>query len=240
MIRKPSPAAVGRNLTQETTDALRAKIATGPMKAGERLPTEKELEAEFGVSRTVIREAVAVLKADGLVEPRRGAGIFVRDPEGSRRNNLPTFVPSGVHEALDLLELRMAVEIEAAALAATRRSLSQDARIRECQALFERDIDAGASAVGRDAAFHLAIAQGTNNALFTSFLESLGSNAIPRGSLSEEDRARLIDRSYLERVNKEHRAIVDAISAGDADGARVAMRDHLSGSITRYRTSLSA
>lgn len=240
MIRKPSSAAGGRNLTQETTEALRAKIAAGPMKAGDRLPTEKELEAEFGVSRTVIREAVAVLKADGLVEPRRGAGIFVRDPEGSRRKSFMTFVPGDVHEALDLLELRMAVEIEAAGLAATRRSLSQDARIRECQALFEREIDAGASAVDRDAAFHLAIANGTNNSLFTSFLESLGRNAIPRSALSEEDRARLIDRTYLERVNKEHRAIVDAISAGDADGARVAMRDHLSGSITRYRKSLSA
>lgn len=240
MIRKPSTASGGRNLTQETTEALRAKIASGPMKAGDRLPTEKELEAEFGVSRTVIREAVAVLKADGLVEPRRGAGIFVRDPEGSRRKSPLTFVPGDVHEALDLLELRMAVEIEAAGLAATRRSLSQDARIRECQAQFERDIDAGASAVDRDAAFHLAIAQGTNNSLFTSFLESLGRNAIPRSALSDEDRARLIDRSYLERVNKEHRAIVDAISAGDADGARVAMREHLSGSITRYRKSLSA
>lgn len=239
MPKVPNPSG-GRNLTQETTDALRAKIAAGPMKAGDRLPTEKELEAEFGVSRTVIREAVAVLKADGLVEPRRGAGIFVRDPEGTRRNSLPSFVPADVHEALDLLELRMAVEIEAAGLAATRRTLSQDARIRDCLSRFERAIEAGESAVENDAAFHLAIAQGTNNSLFTSFLEALGSNAIPRSTLSDADRARLIDQSYLERVNKEHRAIVEAISAGDADAARIAMREHLSGSITRYRKSLSA
>ncbi|UUX50157.1 FadR family transcriptional regulator [Nisaea acidiphila] len=240
MIEKSSSPPGGGNLTQQTTEALRAKIASGPMKTGDRLPTEKELEAEFGVSRTVIREAIAVLKADGLVEPRRGAGIFVRDPAGTRGNKLPSFAPSDVHEALDLLELRMAVEIEAAGLAATRRTLSQDARIRECLTQFEHAIEAGASAVEKDAAFHLAIAQGTNNSLFTSFLEALGSNAIPRSRLSEEDRARLIDKSYLERVNKEHRAIVEAISAGDADAARIAMRDHLSGSITRYRKSLSA
>lgn len=238
-MRKAPVATQGRNLAQETTEALRAKIAAGPMKAGDRLPTEKELEAEFGVSRTVIREAVAVLKADGLVEPRRGAGIFVRDPENPKHRSFPAFVPKNVHEALDLLELRMAVEIEAAGLAATRRSLSQDARIREALGKFERAVETGASAVGPDAAFHHTIAQGTNNSLFTSFLESLGRYAIPRNSLSEEDRERMIDRTYLDRVNAEHRAIADAITAGDSDAARIAMRAHLSGSVTRYRKSLS-
>ncbi|MEQ9449243.1 MAG: FadR/GntR family transcriptional regulator [Rhodospirillaceae bacterium] len=237
---KPYKVQAGRNLTQETTAALRTKIATGPMKAGDRLPTEKELEAEFGVSRTVIREAVAVLKADGLVEPRRGAGIFVLDPDGTRNKTMPSFQPDGVHGTLDLLELRMAVEIEAAGLAATRRSLSQDARIRENLSQFERAVETGASAVDVDAAFHIAIAQGTNNEVFTTFLKSLGKAAIPRSTLSEPDRERLIDRSYLERVNNEHRAIADAITAGDADGARSAMRAHLSGSITRYRKSLSS
>lgn len=237
---KPHKIQPGRNLTQETTAALRAKIAAGPMKTGDRLPTEKELEAEFGVSRTVIREAVAVLKADGLVEPRRGAGIFVRDPHGNRNRGVAGFLTGDVHSTLDLLELRMAVEIEAAELAATRRSLSQDGRIRECLQKFERAVETGASAVSLDASFHLAIAQGTNNELFVAFLSSLGKGAIPRSTLTQQDRERLIDRSYLERVNKEHSAIADAISAGDAEGARLAMREHLSGSITRYRKSLSS
>lgn len=236
----PQKVHGGRNLTQETTAALRAKIAAGPMKTGDRLPTEKELEAEYGVSRTVIREAVAVLKADGLVEPRRGAGIFVRDPNGTRNRGMASFLSGDVHSTLDLLELRMAVEIEAAGLAATRRSLSQDARIRENLKQFERAVESGASSVALDAAFHLAIAQGTNNELFAAFLNSLGKGAIPRSTLTEQDRERLIDKSYLERVNKEHRAIADAISAGDPDAARLAMRDHLSGSISRYRKSLSS
>lgn len=236
----PQKVQGGRNLTQETTAALRAKIAAGPMKTGDRLPTEKELEAEYGVSRTVIREAVAVLKADGLVEPRRGAGIFVRDPNGTRNKGMSSFPGGDAHSTLDLLELRMAVEVEAAGLAATRRSLSQDARIRENLQQFERAVETGASAVALDVAFHLSIAQGTNNELFSTFLNSLGKGAIPRSTLTEQDRERLIDRDYLERVNKEHRAIADAISAGDADGARLAMRAHLSGSITRYRKSLSS
>lgn len=236
----PQKVQGGRNLTQETTAALRAKIAAGPMKTGDRLPTEKELEAEFGVSRTVIREAVAVLKADGLVEPRRGAGIFVRDPNGTRNKGMPDFLAGDAHSTLDLLELRMAVEVEAAGLAATRRSLSQDARIRENMHQFEHAVENGDSSVALDAAFHLAIAQGTNNELFSAFLNSLGKSSIPRSTLTEQDHERLIDKSYLERVNKEHRAIADAISAGDADTARRAMRDHLSGSITRYRKSLSS
>lgn len=226
------------SLTQQTTEALRAKVAEGPMKPGDRLPTEKELEAEFGVSRTVIREAVAVLKAEGLVEPRRGAGIFVLDPVLSRPRGMPSFLPGQMYQALDLLELRMAVEVEAAGLAATRRTLSQDARIREHMADFGRALETGAKTVELDIAFHDAIAQGTNNALFPGFLESLGRNAIPRSSLSAEQRARLISHDYLQRVHQEHLAIADAISAGDANRARDAMRAHLSGSIARYRASL--
>lgn len=201
------------SLTQQTTEALRAKIAEGPMKAGDRLPTEKELEVEFGVSRTVIREAIAVLKAEGLVEPRRGAGIFVLDPVQSRPRAMPSFLPGQMYQALDLLELRMAVEVEAAGLAATRRTLSQDARIREHMADFGRALETGAKTVELDIAFHDAIAQGTNNDLFPDFLESLGRNAIPRNSLSPEQRERLISQDYLQRVHQEHLAIADAISA---------------------------
>lgn len=229
----------GRNLTQETTEGLRAKIAAGPMQAGERLPTEKELEAEFGVSRTVIREAIAVLKADGLVEPRRGAGIFVLDPKGRRAGGPAAFPPDEVHQPLDLLELRMAVEVEAAGIAAMRRSLAQDARIREAAALFGRALETGGPTVDLDVGFHRAIAQGTNNELFGAFLESIGRNAIPRSTLSEGERKKLIDNDYLQRVHQEHLAIADAISAGDAEQARAAMREHLSGSIGRYRASLS-
>ena len=239
-MRKTPNLQGGRNLTQETIEGLRAKIASGPMLEGDRLPTERQLEAEFGVSRTVIREAVAVLKSDGLIEPRRGAGIFVRNPDKRRSKWLPAFVSAGVHETLDILELRMSVEIEAAGLAATRRSLSQDAKIREALARFDLSVDAGASAVEADMAFHLAIAQSTNNIQFGAFLEALGTSAIPRSSLSEEDRDKLIDRSYLDLVQNEHRAIADAISAGDALAARDAMRAHLSGSVERYRNSLSA
>lgn len=227
-----------RSLTQQTTEALRAKIAEGPMKPGDRLPTEKELEAEFGVSRTVIREAVAVLKADGLVQPRRGAGIFVIDPAASRARGMPAFLPNQEYEALDLLELRMAVEVEAAGLAATRRSLSQDARIRECTADFGRALETGGKTVELDIAFHASIALGTNNALFPAFLDSLGRAAIPRSTLSQDQRDRLINHDYLERVHQEHLAIAEAIGAGDADRARAAMRAHLSGSIARYRESL--
>ncbi|MEQ8584482.1 MAG: FadR/GntR family transcriptional regulator [Thalassobaculaceae bacterium] len=227
-----------KSLTQQTTDALRAKIADGPMKPGDRLPTEKELEAELGVSRTVIREAVAVLKADGLVEPRRGAGIFVLDPAKSRPRGLPTFLPGQIYQALDLLELRMAVEVEAAGLAATRRTLAQDARIREATADFGRGVETGANTGELDIAFHTAIAQGTNNPLFALFLESLGGNAIPRNSLTQDQRKRLIDDDYLQRVHQEHLAIAEAIGAGDAAQASAAMRAHLSGSISRYRHSL--
>ena len=98
--------------------------------------------------------------------------------------------------------------------------------------VYRRDIDDKLEAATAKAA--------ADNIQFGAFLEALGTSAIPRSSLSEEDRDKLIDRSYLDRVQNEHRAIADAISAGDELAARDAMRAHLSGSVERYRNSLSA
>ena len=231
------------NLTRKTELALRRRIERGPLKPGERLPTEKQLAEEFGVSRTVVREAMAALRAAGLVEPRQGSGVFVSGRAGPQESSEGPFfaaasadTPAG---ALDVLELRMAVEIQAAGLAASRRSWAQEARIRECCEAMRRAIEAGRSTEDADIAFHRSVAEATNNAAFVAFLDMLGGRAIPRRLVREVDAGRLITPQYLEKVQDEHEMLADAISRGDAEAARAAMEQHLAGSRARYRSLLS-
>jgi DNA-binding FadR family transcriptional regulator len=228
------------NLTRRMEQALRQRISEGPLQPGERLPTEKRLAEEFGVSRTVVREAIAALRAAGLVEPRQGAGVFVK--AGATPAGWPAAFAGDLDNpwaALDLLELRTTVEIQAAGLAAARRSWAQEARIRECYEAMQRLVDAGAPTEEADLAFHLAIAEATNNAAFVAFLDMLGRNAIPRRLVRDLKGGALITPQYLRKVQDEHLMLADAISRGDAAAARAAMEQHLAGSQARYRRLLA-
>lgn len=116
-MNKPRGSTTPRkvSLTEKVIASLRQEIESGQREPGSKLPTEPVLTAQFGVSRTVIREAIAALKADGLLEPRQGAGVFVLSPQ-ARTNDTSIFAVdyAQVSDVLEILELRMAVEIEAA------------------------------------------------------------------------------------------------------------------------------
>jgi DNA-binding FadR family transcriptional regulator len=132
-----------------------------------------------------------------------------------------------------MLELRIGVETEAAALAAQRRTAVELAAMRAALDDFARALDEGRDAAEADFRFHAEIARATHNEHFSSLLGALGTRSIPRVRLAEEpDAARL---AYLRRVNGEHDNIYDAIAAGDAEGARAAMRTHLANSRERRR-----
>lgn len=221
------------NLTEQVTEELRRRIETGIIQPGDKLPTERALVDEFGVSRTVVREAVARLRADRLVAARQGAGVFVLD----RPADAPILpqIPSRIDRIssiIEALELRTAVEIEAAALAATRSSPAQQMRIQEAFEEFSLAVERGEGAEDADFALHLSIADATNNALFREFLESLGKRTIPRYQIRDVG---VVPREYLQRILEEHRDIVEAIRALDAEAASAAMRLHLRGSIDRYK-----
>jgi GntR family transcriptional regulator, transcriptional repressor for pyruvate dehydrogenase complex len=214
---------------------LTAEIDSGRLAPGARLPTEQELTAALGVSRTVVREAVAALRAEGLVETRQGVGAFVVrdiqrrpfriDPDGLR----------SIGEVLHVMELRTGVEVEAAGIAAERVNAASRSRIYTAL----KDIDAalarGNAAIDEDFAFHQAIAAATSNPHFTRFLEFLGRFLIPRQSIRVGLRTGQDQRSYLERIQAEHRAIADAINGGNVSAARRTMRRHLLGSRQRYQ-----
>jgi DNA-binding FadR family transcriptional regulator len=225
-----------RRLSYELVEALRQGIASGKFSPGDRLPTEAQLAEQYGVSRTVVREAVAGLRANGLVEARQGSGVYVT---GSANFGISEIAGgrAGLASILDLLELRTPLEIEAAGLAAIRRTAGQDLEIRIAYEDLGAAIARGDSAASKDFDFHLAIAEATNNHNFVEVLTFLGRRTIPRGQLGGA--APAIDQSYLEGVQSEHGRIVAAISRQDAVTARDEMRTHLIGSQSRYRMLLA-
>ena len=222
------------NLAERVIARLGADIRGGRLEPGARLPTEQALTSSLGVSRTVVREAVAALRADGLVVTRRGSGAYVADPSaGPFRLAAPRVAT--LSDVLDVMELRLAVEIEAAALAAERASRRQVAAIRSAWRAIDTALRRGEGAVGEDFALHRAIAEATGNRQFPRFLEFLGSHVIPRQSVRFARDTPAERRAYLERIQHEHGRIVDGISDEDPAEARRAMREHRTRSLDRYR-----
>jgi len=230
-----TPLAPPGNLVEQIVAGLSADIRGGRLAPGARLPTELALTSALGVSRTVVREAVAALRADGLVVTRRGSGAYVADPAaGPFRIAAPH--TAALPEILDVMELRLAVEIEAAALAAERASRRQVAAIRTAWRAIDAALKRGEGAVAEDFAFHRAIAEATANRQFPRFLAYLGSHVIPRQSVRLSVDTPAERRAYLERIQHEHSRVVTAISDGDPAEARRAMREHLTRSLERYRS----
>lgn len=200
------------------------------------MPTEQALGDTYGVSRTVIREAIAILRADGLVAARQGSGLFVREPPAEPFSlSLLKFAPDRISSIIETLELRAAVESEAAALAAERRSPAELEKIREQFEAISVAVAAGQLAEEQDFSLHLTIAEASHNQHFVEFFRFLGQRTIPRSQLFDEARRDEHATAYLERIQAEHARIVDAIAAGDSEKAHAAMRKHLKGSQSRYQ-----
>ena len=222
------------NLAEQVMTRLASDIRSGRLAPGARLPTEQALTTALGVSRTVVREAVAALRADGLVVTRRGSGAYVADPAaGPFRIAAPK--AAALADVLEVMELRLAVEVEAAALAAERATRRQIGAIRAAWRAIDRALQGGEGAVAEDFAFHRAIAEATGNRQFPRFLAFLGSHVIPRQSVRLSVDTPAERRAYLERIQHEHARIVAGISDKDPAEARRAMREHLTRSLERYR-----
>ncbi|UUP16780.1 FadR/GntR family transcriptional regulator [Nitratireductor thuwali] len=225
-----------KSLSAGVAEALREEISGAIYRVGDKLPTEPELVDRFGVSRTVIREAIAALRADGLVESRHGVGVFVVDPPSTVPGlQLLTRINKKISDIIEELELRASVEIEAAGLAAERCSPAQEAEIQAQLEAFGRLMSAGAPTEQADFEFHMAIARATNNARFEEFLAHLGRRTIPRSKLKDFGPANDLRANRDAQLHGEHLAVAEAIYARDPEAARDAMRVHLGGSLQRYR-----
>lgn len=217
---------------------LRKRISAGEYRAGAKLPTESQMTSIFGVSRTVVREAIAALAADGLVQSRQGAGVFVVANAAAPFTAIGADRSNKISVAINVLEVRMGIEIESAGLAALRRSASQEAAIQEAWNEFDRLMKLGTPTGKTDFAFHRAIAAATNNPFYIEVLDGLGSRTIPCDVASPWGTESVLTFEYQAGLQQEHLRILKAISAQDADAAREAMRQHLSLSQERYRQRL--
>jgi len=229
------PVTQAPRLTREIAERIADEIATARLPPGAKLPTEQEMVAAMGVSRTVVREAVAALRARGLVVTRQGAGAFVAADIDRRPFQLAFDGLPSIAEVLEVMELRASVEVEAAGLAAERGSVSERRRVEEALAAIDAALGRGESAIGEDFAFHRAIAAATGNPQFAHFLEYLGRFIIPRQSIRVAAHRPEGQRAYLEIFQREHSDIAAAIARRDGAAARETMRLHLTNSQVRYR-----
>jgi DNA-binding FadR family transcriptional regulator len=183
----------------------------------------------------VVREAVAALRAEGLVVTRQGVGAFVSaEPQRAPFRIDPDNLQS-IEDILKVMELRLGVEIESAGLAAERATRAQVRAIGTALEAIERAAAQGRSAVDEDVALHRAIASATGNPEFARFLQFIGGHLIPRRTVSGLPEQMGGQRAYLALIQEEHRRICAAIEARDPAAAREAMRRHLTRSLDRYR-----
>jgi len=218
----------------EVVTHISRMIEDGRIKPGEKIPSETEIIAALGVSRSVVREAVSHLQAAGMVETFQGKGTFAVAGTPQRMGLDPESVET-MHDVLAVLELRIMLEAESAGFAATRATEAQLAQIKAALAHFLETCHAGGETADADTALHLAIAQASNNRYLRDTLTHLGRHFLPRARLLTSRLARDAPAVFIERVMREHEDIVNAIARRDPEAARAAMRTHLSNSRERLR-----
>lgn len=229
-----------RSLALDLVDALGDRIRDGRLAPGDKLPSEGRFMTEFGVSRTVVREALSKLQAAGMVHTRHGVGTFVVGAGSEPAFRIAPQQIETLRDVVAMLELRIGVETEAASLAAQRRTPQNLAVMRQALDAFALAVEEGRDAVEADFRFHTEVARATQNAHFANLMATLGTQVIPRARLDPGDAVDAAQRSYLRRVNVEHESLYEAILRQDADAARAAMRTHLSNSRERRRQAFGA
>jgi len=213
---------------------VKQQIASEALKPGDKLPTESELMVGLGVSRTVVREGISRLQASEVIETRHGIGSFVLEPRRERLG-IDMVPATTLRDVLSVLELRISLETESAGLAAQRAQPEDLARMRAALNAIEQTSRMGGDSVAADLQFHISVARATGNRYFVDILSQMGSALIPRNRIDSAGIAHADPKAYVALVNLEHESILDAISRHDSDGARAAMRMHLSNSRERLR-----
>lgn len=226
-------------LSGRLVKALSERIGSGHYPMGSRLPSEQDMIDEFGVSRTVVREAIADLRASGRVTTRHGVGAFVVQQAKAEAFQIEASSLSAVQEIVAVLELRIALEAEAAVLAAQRRTQVHLDAMHKALATMRTAIKKGEKAVSADLEFHRQIAEAAQNPHFLNLFNYLGEMQIPRARLQSFRMEGLTERQFMERIQTEHEQICYAIERQDPEAARAALRLHLSGSRTRLLRSIS-
>jgi len=222
-----------RRLYRQIAEQIRGLIRSGEYLPGARLPPERDLAKQLGVSRPSVREALIALEVEGLVEVRIGSGIYVQRP-GAMRNGDETSAVHAEAGPFELLRARHVIESECAALAAKSARKAQIAAIEEAVAVMQREFDAHTQPLAGDQLFHIRIAEATGNGALVAVVKMLWEERT--GPLYKQLEHHYDSPALWIAAMAEHRAIVAAIAAHDADGARTAMQRHLAQAYKRFST----
>lgn len=210
-------------LYEQLARNIRGQIIDGDLSAGDRLPNERELAEQFGVSRTVVREALKTLKQEGLIEVRPGTGTFVVDATGEALTQTFGLMMSIGKEKslLDIVEIREILEPEIAALAAERATPKHIEAMEHAVQLMDANLNDISEYARKDHSFHLALANATGNNIIPRLMASIV-------DLLQELREKIaLVEGARERGQQHHRRIIDAVKAKDSASARAAMQEHL-------------
>jgi DNA-binding FadR family transcriptional regulator len=161
-----------KSLAQLLVEKMTLQIRAGQLRVGQKLPTEAAIMKDFGVSRTVVREAISRLQASFLVETRHGIGTFVLPQDATPSFRISAHQLGTLREVIALLEFRISIETEAAALASQRRTAENLEELKNAMAAFAHAIEEGLDAVQADFLFHQEIARSTQNNHFQELMNS--------------------------------------------------------------------
>jgi len=222
-----------RRLYRQIAEQIRALIRSGEYRPGARLPPERDLAKQLGVSRPSVREALIALEVEGLVEVRIGSGIYVQRAAAARADEeaAAAHAEAGPFE---LLRARHVIESECAALAAKSARKAHIAAIEDAVAVMQREFDAHTQPLAGDQLFHLRIAEATGNGALVAVVKMLWEERT--GPLYKQLEHHYDSPALWIAAMAEHRAILAAIAAHDATGARIAMQRHLTQAYKRFST----
>lgn len=235
MSDKPSPAKGVRRLTDTIAEYL---ITTArELAPGSKLPSENQLARQFGVSRSAVREAVSGVASRGLLEIRKGAGMFVRAPLiGNLEFGGVDY--SNLANTAKLLEIRAGLDAAAARIAAIRRTADEVKFLQEMNVAASRADLAITEAVEADLAFHLAIVRATRNEYFVSIQTFLLEHL--RAGIRFTRTLESYSKEMVEEVQREHTEILQAIEDQDSDRAARLAEQHVRNARSRMRSAFAS
>ena len=217
-----------RRLYRQIADQISVLISDGEYTAGSRLPAERDLAKQLGVSRPSVREALIALEVEGLLDVRVGSGIYVTHP-GKRRRRDALQGDSGPFE---VIHARWLIEAECAALAAKNANPAQLAAVREAHAGMVKESKRDHNPLAADRLFHVSIADASGNSALVLVVQTLWDQRM--GPLYRSLERKLEYPKMASETVREHQAIVSAIVRRDPRAARSAMRRHMNQTHNRY------
>ena len=218
-----------RRLSDKVADMMLETILSDRLNVGDRLPSERELGEQFGVSRTVVREAVRALVTKGVIDVRSGSGLRVAAVDANAvSESMSLFLRGGTLDFEKVHEVRALLEVHLAGLAAERATDEDVAQLREIHERMQRETADVEAAARDDLEFHRAIARATHNELFLLLMDSIGSSLI-------DIRRQNLGSGSAPMTLSQHEAILERIAAHDPEAARTAMRAHLDGVASFWR-----